>query len=708
VNMHRRPINRQGRIGLLTALCAAALLLVPVSQAAAAAGTLKVAVTGSGSGEVSSVGGLGAISGFEEFGNLFEGSPPIECAYASPGPATGACEDEMEKFEGFNGYALRAIPAAGYEFKGWVLVNLTAEFGCGESELIGGSPATYAASGSECGGFEASEAFEGGEAIATFTLEEASLTVNEGGSGSGSVQCDTGSGPETCAPSYPKGTTISIVDTPAAGSEFVEWIGCDAEPSAGVCEIKLEEDSTVEVINDLAGWELTINQTGSGSGTVECEIEGATGPCASKYEGGTEITLVPAAASGSEFGGFENGSGNLAACSSQTSCTFTLEEASEIDARFDLEEESLTINEGGSGSGSVQCDTGSGPEACAPSYPYGTIVSIIDTPASGSHFAGWAGECDTVGGNECEVTMTAAKTVEVLNNIDTGHPLTVWISGSGTVTSPDGTLVCSGEECSGHEFEGTVTLEAHAAGGYTFAGWIGCTHAGATTCTVEVSEATEVTAVFMKEAEDGKSIVIGTATAAECPEGGITVEIAGEPSTKQTICNGEAGTAGTPGTNGKSIVIGTATAAECPEGGITVEIAGEPSTKQKICNGPHGATGAPGTPGQNGAQGPQGPQGGKGDTGAAGAQGPAGPEGKQGPPGKVTVTCKVKGNKVKCTVKQATQRSRLNWSLHRADRTVSHGSTSARRLQRVLEHLRPGRYVLRIAGQNGTVIDVRR
>jgi len=48
---------------------------------------------------------------------------------------------------------------------------------------------------------------------------------------------------------------------------------------------------------------------------------------------------------------------------------------------------------------------------------------------------------------------------------------------------------------------------------------------------------------------------------------------------------GKDGTNGTNGTNGKGTETGTATASECPEGGATVQVAGEPGTKKKICNG---------------------------------------------------------------------------------------------------------------------------
>jgi hypothetical protein len=67
----------------------------------------------------------------------------------------------------------------------------------------------------------------------------------------------------------------------------------------------------------------------------------------------------------------------------------------------------------------------------------------------------------------------------------------------------------------------------------------------------------------------------------------------------------------------------------------------------------------------------------------------------------VKVTCKMKGpKKVTCTVKQskASASSLLSWSIHRGKHTVSHGRTSAARLQKVLNHLRPGRYRLHVQG----------
>jgi hypothetical protein len=54
--------------------------------------------------------------------------------------------------------------------------------------------------------------------------------------------------------------------------------------------------------------------------------------------------------------------------------------------------------------------------------------------------------------------------------------------------------------------------------------------------------------------------------------------------------NGTNGTAGTSGTTGKSVEVGTASAGECLQGGATVQVGGEPSTKKQVCNGRTGFT----------------------------------------------------------------------------------------------------------------------
>jgi hypothetical protein len=86
---------------------------------------------------------------------------------------------------------------------------------------------------------------------------------------------------------------------------------------------------------------------------------------------------------------------------------------------------------------------------------------------------------------------------------------------------------------------------------------------------------------------DGTSVTAGSFAGAGhgCTEGGILVKSA---SPEVGVCNGK------KGTNGKSVIVGsesTGTANCGGNGGATVEVSGEPPTKQYVCNGEKGATG---------------------------------------------------------------------------------------------------------------------
>lgn len=58
---------------------------------------------------------------------------------------------------------------------------------------------------------------------------------------------------------------------------------------------------------------------------------------------------------------------------------------------------------------------------------------------------------------------------------------------------------------------------------------------------------------------------------------------------------GANGQNGAPGASGKSVETGTATVGECPNGGATIQVSGEPTTKKKVCNGAPGVEGSPWT-----------------------------------------------------------------------------------------------------------------
>ena len=484
------------------------------------------------------------------------------------------------------------------------------------------------------------------------------------------------------------GEPITALEAIAApGSEFAGWtcegVKCTNAVGSPFCEttfpvcvaggfVEIEIKATFNLPAGPEEFPLALSTSGTGTGSFECDTGSGPEACAAEYEEGTEVTVIPNAASGSEFVEWEGD------CTGSGACEVTMDEARSVTGVFDEEagptEYLLTVEFGGTGTGSVQCDTGSGPEACAAEYAEGTTVTVIDTPDSGSEFVEWLGECDSVAGNECEVEMDAAKTVEAVNDLEPiENPSLLAVfkggNGQGTVTSTPAGISCGTEPCSAEFEEGdTIELVASPASGSAFAGWLGCHPVAGeiTKCTVTLDgPLVDVTAVFMAEGAQG-------------PQGPQGPQ--GDPGA--TGPQGPQGNPGAPGSQG-------------PQGNP----------------GSQGPQGNPGAPGATGATGAQGPAGAKGADGANGKDGATGPQGPQGPEGKVKVTCKVKGKKkVKCTVKQAASSSKLRWRLMHAGHRVAHGTTSVRhgqaRVPLDASGLKAGRYVLRVQGQKGVRIAI--
>lgn len=219
-----------------------------------------------------------------------------------------------------------------------------------------------------------------------------------------------------------------------------------------------------------ADFSLTINLAGTGEGRVECEVEfGPAEECEAEYEEGTEVALVPEEEPGSEFVEFSGNCGPLA-------CELVMDEDHVVTATFDLEpveEFSLTIGTGGSGSGEVECELQEGPEPCASEYPEGAEVLLIPVAGPASEFIEFSGDCE---GSTCELTMEEDSVVTATFDL-IGPALTVLTAGTGS-----GTVKCSAdggpfETCAPAYLEGTeLKLAASANPGSQFAGWSGaCT-----------------------------------------------------------------------------------------------------------------------------------------------------------------------------------------------------------------------------------------
>jgi len=121
------------------------------------------------------------------------------------------------------------------------------------------------------------------------------------------------------------------------------------------------------------------------------------------------------------------------------------------------------VNEAGNGSGTVTSAPAGivCPETCSASFASGTQVTLTQSAADGSVFAGWSGACSGIGA--CVVTVTAATAVTATFNSTTNNPVTITVPSGGSTTgttSPGGTtyfgliITCAAGQM------GTVSLSA--------------------------------------------------------------------------------------------------------------------------------------------------------------------------------------------------------------------------------------------------------
>lgn len=224
-----------------------------------------------------------------------------------------------------------------------------------------------------------------------------------------------------------------------------------------------------------------------------------------------------------------------------------------------LSQSTLTVSRSGEGSvvstpAGIDCGTD-----CSHDYEAGTSVVLTAMAATDSTFIGWTGGgCS--GTDDCSITLNADATVEAQFEATNSVTVTIAGSGTGSVTSVPAGIDC-GSVCT-HAFSpGTmITLTASAGTDSRFAGWGGaCTGMG--TCTLTLTAATDVTAMFASAGcGDG---VIDSADGEQCDSGGVDSATCNALTCKASQCGDsyvnnaageqcDAGTANTATCNGTS------------------------------------------------------------------------------------------------------------------------------------------------------------
>jgi uncharacterized protein (TIGR03437 family) len=162
---------------------------------------------------------------------------------------------------------------------------------------------------------------------ATFnsTAQQFTLTVVKAGTGSGTVAANPS------GLSYPAGTNVTLTATPDSQSIFAGWGSASGKctGTSTTCSFKVTADDIITATFNIPV--LTVNQSGTGSGTVVPSPVGTQcGTGCWNYLPYAVVTLTANPATGSTFAGWSG------ACSGTGTCTVTMSTDQAVTATFNL------------------------------------------------------------------------------------------------------------------------------------------------------------------------------------------------------------------------------------------------------------------------------------------------------------------------------------------------------------------------------------
>jgi len=341
------------------------------------------------------------------------------------------------------------------------------------------------------------------------------LTITRDGSGSGDVVANDGLIVDcggTCSGDYRYNTEVTLTATATTGT-FMGWSG-DCIDTNPVCTITMDQARDVTAFfsdpDASLDHDLGVGVTGSGTtGSVQslpvgitCGSAGST--CLASFADGVLVELTATWTSlDDSFMGWGG------ACSGNTTCTVTMDQAQYVSAIFTSNTVGTSLLEvllPGNGQGSVISAPsgifcGTAGTACSGPFDDGVSVTLTAAAATGATFTGWSGDCSG-SSPTCDLTMDQGHSASAIFTLDIFN-LTVTKDGrgDGLVTSTPAGIDC-GSNCSGSYDYGTqVVLTAMADSHSVLANWQGSCNEAITeppspTCTVDILQTEDITVIF--------------------------------------------------------------------------------------------------------------------------------------------------------------------------------------------------------------------
>jgi hypothetical protein len=308
---------------------------------------------------------------------------------------------------------------------------------------------------------------------AVFTKNNYTLTVVVGGTGTGTVSSAPAgitSCAGTCMADFPFQQSVLLTATPGAGAT-ASWSGCDSVTANG-CTISMVAAATVQLTFSAGPQTLTVSTAGNATGRVTSQPAAidCPGTCQGAFNFNDTVVLTATPTAPAQFAGWTG------ACTNATgTCTVKMDQARSVIATFSASDQPLTVTRSGNGNGTLSVSSGVPATSCTGTtctYPYGTSITVQQSPANGSLFGGWSGECTGTGAS-CTFTMTKARSLDGAFTLMPKR-LQLATSGSGTGTiavSPLGAPCPNIARCWDYDFHTQVMVTVTPDASSTFTGW---------------------------------------------------------------------------------------------------------------------------------------------------------------------------------------------------------------------------------------------